>query len=240
MFSPNTIKFFFLLACTVFFYGCGWRQAANENAATPAPFVAEELKSAAPFQTKEPENYQADLIITTGGIESKIFTARRGTDYRVDYESGENLPTSAVQTGNGKSFLILRSEKIYAETSPLEASAASDLNNSAGASGGEWLNIKAEARFTNLGVENGLTKYRVNLDESLDAETIVFVDENLNLPVRQEFYSFRDGERIRVYAVELRNFRLLVDAGLFEIPANFKRVSLENLRSVRERNFNER
>lgn len=232
MFSPNTIKFFFSLVCAAFFCGCGWRQTANENAATPAPFVAEELKSAAPFQTKEPENYQADLIIITGAAESKIFTARRGANYRVDYESGENRQTSVVQKGDGKSFLILRGEKIYAETTSGETSAAPVSNNPADTSGGEWLNIRADARFANLGSENGLTKYRVNLDESLDAETIVFVDENLNLPVRQEFYSLRDGERTRTYAVEMRNFRLQTDAGLFEIPANYKRVSLETLRAA--------
>lgn len=242
MFSPNSIKIFFSLVFALSFASCGWRQTSGETSATPAPFVAEEIKSGVPFKTKEPENFQFDLIVTTGGGgETKTFEARRGGDYRVDYNAGGNIRISAVNTADGKSFLLLRDKKIYAETSagqetPSGASSGdlSDVPTS------EWLNAKANAGFTNLGVENGLTKYRVNFDGGDNAETLVYVDENISLPVRQEFYSTRGEERSRVYTVEMRNFKLIAGGDLFEIPANYKKVSLENLRAIiKKENSNE-
>ena len=234
MFSPKTIKFFSSLVFAALFSSCWWRQTGGETAATPAPFVAETSKSAIPFETKEPENYQADLIIKTGGIESKIFTARNGADTRVDYYAGENQPTSHIRRADGTSFLILNDEKIYAESVAAQtlANAAQTSNEVADFLNNEWLNAKADARFTSLGVENGLTRYRVGLNESADAEIIVYINESFRLPFRQEFYSVRGTERTLTYSVEMRNFKLVADAALFDVPADYKRVSHENLREV--------
>lgn len=220
----------FPLVFALSFSACGWRQKASETPPTVQPFAGEESKSAIPFQTREPENFQADFVVTTGAVENKTFTARRGGDYRFDYNLSGNLKISNIKTADGKSFLIIDSKKIYAENSGAAAEQIS--NDSADFPTNQWLNAKADAEFTNLGAENGLTKYRVNLDASRRSETIVFVDENIKLPVRQEFYSTGDGERSLFYTVEMRNFKLRADADLFEIPADYKRVSLENLRAV--------
>lgn len=237
MFSPKTIKLFSALAFAVLFSSCWWRQTSGETQTTPAAFVAEESKSAIPFETREPENYQADLIVTASGVESKIFTARNGANTRVDYYAGENQRTSQVRRADGTSFLILNAEKIYAETAAGNtADAAQTANDATDFLNNEWLNSKADARFTNLGVENGLTRHRVNFSESADAESIVYINESLHLPFRQEFYSGRGAERTLTYSIEMRNFRLIADAALFDVPADYKRVSLENLRAVlRER-----
>ncbi|MGI8495892.1 MAG: hypothetical protein ACR2L1_11365, partial [Pyrinomonadaceae bacterium] len=41
------------------------------------PLPVSELVTEIPFRTKEPEIYQTDVVITSGGTARKIFTARR-------------------------------------------------------------------------------------------------------------------------------------------------------------------
>ena len=54
--------------------------------------VADELKNEIPFSTKEPENFQAEISVTTDGIEDKTFTARNQcksfNDFRFSKKDG--------------------------------------------------------------------------------------------------------------------------------------------------------
>lgn len=232
MFSSNTIRFFFLLVFAASFSACAWRQAKSETTATPETVKASEVKSAIPFQTKEPETYQADFVITANGAENKTFTARSGGNRRVDFGADGNLRMSAVDKADGKGFLILRGLKIYAETSAAQTTEAP--SEAADFLTGEWLDTKADAEFTSLGEENGLTRYGVTFNRGAGAETVVFINENFGLPVRQEFYTRRGDDRVLTYSVEMRNFKLLAGDDLFEIPADCKRVSTEKLRAALE------
>lgn len=229
MFSPNRIKFF--LVCVLCFSSCGcWRAAKSENAPA-ASFAAEESKSAAPFATKEPENFQAEFVIAANGAENKIFTARAGNRRRSDYDSGAANQLTILQTGASQRFLLLPRGKIYAENFASQTGASSS-ESSKDFLTSELLNQKSDAHFVRLGAENDLTKYAVRLDDSDAAETIVFVDERIGLPVRQEFYSSKDGQKILTYAVEMRNFKTPADENLFEIPKDFRKVSIEILRAA--------
>lgn len=228
MFAPNRIIFF--LACVLCFSSCGWRAAKSEDAPAAAPFAAEELKSAVPFATKEPENFQAEFVIVANDSQNKIFTARAGNRRRYDYDSGASNQLTVLQTGAGQNFLLLPRDKIYAEnftsqTSPAEKNPQNFLTS-------ELLNQKPDADFKRLGAENGLTKYAVRLNDSDAAETIIFVDEQIDLPVRQEFYTTKDGQRILTYTVEMRNFKSPADENLFEVPKDFRKVSIEILRAA--------
>lgn len=228
MFSSNSIKVFFVFALGVF-SSCGWWRAAKSEDA-PVSSSAEELKSSVPFVTKEPENFQAEFVVTANDSDNKIFVARSGNRRRSDYNSGAPNQLTVLQQSANQTFLILPYKKIYAENSVSQTAAPTEdfkdfLTN-------EWLNQTAAAKFTRLGSENDLTKYAVRLNDSDAAETIVFVDERINLPVRQEFYARRGEQKVLTYAVEMKNFKTPADENLFEIPKDVRKVSIEILRAT--------
>lgn len=227
MFSQNPVKFFsFLLLVSAISASCGYWQKTETVKLDTNTFTAVETKSEVPFSTKEPENFQAEIVVTAGGIESKTFVARNGANRRYDYNFGEKNVVSDVRSETGGNFLILDSEKVYAENNSANDSAQSsdDLTNSLTT---EWLSQKTDAKFTNLGAENGLIKYRVVLEDSRNTETIIYVDEKIGLPVRQEFYSLEGEQKNLQYTMELKNFKREANADLFEIPKNYREVSLE-------------
>lgn len=237
MFSPNSTKFFCALVFVLSFSSCGWWRAKNEKPVEPKASTADELKSEIPFSTGEPEVYQAEFVVTANNRETKTFVARAGDNRRFDYNAGAKNQLTVVRIGAERSFLILPEKKIYAdEPADFAATGATragdNFNDFLTA---EWLNAKADAEFTILGAENGLTKYAVKLNDSDAAETIIFVDEKINLPVRQEFYGKEVGgeQKNLTYTFEMRNFKTETPNDLFEIPKNYKKVSPENLRSAR-------
>lgn len=234
MFRLKRAKFLFALClcCLGFGGGGGCRRAAKSENADTASFAAEaELKSGVPFATKEPENFQAEFVITANGAENKIFVARGGANRsRFDYNSGAANQLTVLRTSGDESFLILPDKKIYAENSGVNADSPDGdykdfLTN-------EWLASKADAKFTRLGTENSLTKYAVRLNDSDAAEIIVFVDERINLPAREEFYSNKDGQKILTYAVEMKNFKAQADENAFEIPKDARKVTVAALRAA--------
>lgn len=237
MFSSNSGKFFFVLALC--FSSACCRSAAKPEEAS-APFAADASNSSVPFSTKEPETFQAEFVVTTGETESKIFVARGANRCRQDYNFGERNQFTILKTVANESFLIFPTEKLYAENSSSSAADAAPqtAENLRDFLTSEWLNQKPEAKFTRLGAENGLTKYAVRLNDSDAAETIVFVDERINLPVRQEFYSKIGARKTLTYAVEMKNYKQSIDENTFEIPKDYKKVSLKDLKaSMRKENF---
>jgi outer membrane lipoprotein-sorting protein len=235
MFLPVSIKIFVGFA-VLFASSCSfWQGAEKQNAnALSAPFIAEESKSAIPFSTKEPDVYQAEIVLTNyaGGEKSerKIFTARRGAKLRCDYEN----KISFLQTGENQKFSIDNGKKIYAESptnSDIEGETGNGIKDFLTA---EWLNAKRGATFKNLGAENNLTKYLVTPEDAPNAasETLIFVDENLKIPVRQEFYTTGGGQKILVFSMELRNLKLEADDKLFELPKDFRKVSMKEFQKT--------
>lgn len=238
MFSPNSTKLFLALVFVLSFSSCRWWRDADETPVEQQqPIAADKLMSDVPFSTREPDSYQAEFVVTANGLETKTFVARSGDNRRFDYDAGAKNQLTVVRTAAGESFLILPEKKIYADES--DSSSAPDSpapgDNFNDFLTAEWLNARADARFTKLGAENGLTGYAVKLNDSDAAETIVFVDENINLPVRQEFYSRETGgeRKSLTYAFEMRNFKTYTPGDLFETPKDYKKVSPEKLRSAR-------
>lgn len=247
MFSSNPAKLFHLV---LFFSIClsascsrFWSGGGNENSnANPAPFSARQLQSEIPFSTREPEVFQGEIIVTSfingEKSERKTFVARSGGRRLLVFAAGEKAEVSFLQPDEAGSFSISREKKIYTENVAGMALPAS--------SGGEAfddfltaarLSAKASAAFENLGAaENGLTKFRVRLDDSDASEVLIYVDENLKIPVRQEFYSrgaAGEQQKTLLYAVELRNFQLQADENLFAPPPkDFRKVSREEFDRV--------
>lgn len=230
MWSFNFIKFLgvfvFALAMPS---ACRYCQKKGSETPTPTPFVAEELKSEIPFSTKEPEIFQVEIVMTAASGENKIFMARSGANRRYDYNVGGKNQVVLLETD--KNYSLFPVKKIFTENAandyaPPEAWTDFLTNR--------WLNAKTDVRFFSEGTENNLAKYRVTFGDAENAksESLVFVDETVNLPVRQEFYSLSGEEKTLTMTIEFRNLKLEADDELFTVPKDFRKVSIEEFRSV--------
>jgi hypothetical protein len=224
MFSTNSKKNFAVFALLLLISGAGCRFFQSSNSDTPKPFTLEEIKSDIPFSTKEPEVFQAEIVITANGSEGKKFIARSGNSRRFDYNVGAKNQVSVVQSD--KIYTLLANKKIYTETAFGQSFPARNDWTS------EWLNAKTDAEFTKIGTENNLTQYRVSFGETAKSEMLIFVDEKISLPVKQEFYSLENGQRNLTMMIELRNFKAEASNDLFAIPKDFKKVSAEEFRKI--------
>lgn len=205
---------------------CRFWQSNGTATPSPTPFTIEEIESDVPFATKEPEVFQAEFVTVTNGEERAVFRARDGAKRRTDYNFGAENQLTILTTG--KVYLILPQQKIYAENEAAQSANGTDektnfLTN-------EWLNAKTAADFEKLETVENITKYRVVLDEKTVSESVIFYDETLKMPVKQEFYSVNGEQKTLLYAFEIRNLKLEADAGLFAVPPDFKKVSPEELR----------
>ena len=229
MFSFRFSKKLALLALVLaVFSAC--RSGQNDNGETDAakPLVAEELKTGIPFSTEEPENFQAEIVVSTGGTERKTFIARSGAHRRYDFDAGAKNQVSSVSID--RNYLILPDKKIYAEITEIESDFATP--DAAEFLTTEWLDAKRENVFERLEPEANLTKYRVKPNRAAESEILIFIDEALGFPVRQEFYSLAGGQRVLSFAVELRNLKIPAEEITFAVPKDFKPVSIEEFRRL--------
>jgi hypothetical protein len=227
MILSNPVKSFLLaLVSLTLCFGCRfWQDAENTNTSPGGGSFAED-KSDLPFSTREPEIYQAEIVVTAAGTERGTFTARSGAKRRYEYNFGEK--TALVWLKTDRNFLLLPDKKIYAEQGTAEdSSSLSALQEQLTT---EWLNIKPGAKFESLGTESKLKKYGVKLNESDVSEIVLFVDEANGLPIKQEYYSIAGEQRNLLYSVELRNLKLEAGDELFAVPKDYRQVTVEELR----------
>ncbi|MEJ7698745.1 MAG: hypothetical protein WKF71_03745 [Pyrinomonadaceae bacterium] len=87
-----------------------------------------------------------------------------------------------------------------------------------------------------------MTKYRIvsNETNAAGSETIISIDEKLGFPVKSEFYGFEGDQKILKFSVEMKNVKLLVEDSVFQIPVDYRKVSIEDFRTILDKeNFNE-
>ncbi len=210
---------FALLLCS----SCSvWQPAENNNS---TPHVIEEAETGIPFQNKEPEIFQTEIVVTNflngASEEKRYFLARSGTQRLTIFNRGETGETAVLQSADGKTFFINNERKSYRENQTQSGQTGGELIEFLTT---EWLNQKTDAEFENLGAENNLTKYRVRFANSNASEIVIFVDGNLNLPVKQEFYSVSGENRTMTFSVEMKNFLPSADENLFKLPQDYKRA----------------
>lgn len=227
--SIKFLKIFWLIViCTS---ACRfWQPKTDANAAPPTPIAIEEIKSEIPFATKEPEIYQTEIVVTANGVENTTATARNGANRLTTYDYGKRTEFALLQTGAGASFLIARRQKIYTENQTAETVETDDNFPTV-----ELLNQKRAANYESLGAENGLAKYLVRLADAKNSEIVITIDANINLPVKQEFYSITGEQKILVSTTELKNFRRQTDAQNFELPKDYKKVSPTEFQEILRR-----
>ncbi len=230
MFSSNSARIFFVFAL-LFCQACGFWRGQNGATTSPAPFAAEEIKTAIPFSTKEPDVYQTEIVVSANGVEDVTFTARNETNRLTVYNFQTESETAVLKLGENQTFLIAPQRKIYA----LEEFGNDSVETANDFITAELLNRKKDAGFETLDAENNLARYRVSFDDARNSEIIVTVDEKIGLPVKQEFYSIGGANKILTAIVELKNFSLKTDAKFFEIPKDYRRVTAKEFRETARR-----
>jgi hypothetical protein len=220
--------------------------AGNQNGAANGNVATGEETTSPPFATKEPERYQATRVITGGGgggeadaVNSQTMIARDGDKRREDYDSPAGLKLSLLQLP-GASYVLVPSKKIYAELTEENAGGRDD-SVPADFSPDKLLNeARTEARYENLGAEtiNGRAtrKYRVTVRgktgaaKEVTTETLVWVDDQLGMPVKSETVSSGGGASPgSKVTMELRDIKDTVDEGLFDLPQDYKKVEYKEI-----------
>lgn len=222
---------------------------ANGNSSNANTGTAEDVTSSTPpFQTKEPERYQATMV-TAGSLggqaasipgisaltDRQMFIARDGDKRRIETELLPGVKVAYLQLAGGERYLLYPAKKIYAEVK-MDGSSSSNysgLGVPSDFSADKLVNTAPTgAKYEKLGTEqvNGrtTTKYRVTNAGGSDAaptETIIWEDESLGMPIKSETTT-QDGTK---YSMELRDIKQEVDAGQFELPKDYQKVEYNEI-----------
>lgn len=236
MFNRNLGKFFLLiLAFSLCTASC--KYFANFGGSTKRPDVpVGETESDIPFSNKEPGIYQAEIVTASfengEKTERKVFVARSAEKHLAIYDQGTPHEISYLRQG-GQTFAIYPAKKVFAEISgvtgtiPDQSETLNDFLTS------NWLNDKTSATYENLGMESGLTKYHVKLDNAESAsEAYIYIDEKAGIPIKQEFYSLEDGVKSLLFSSEIKDLKLQTDDKLFEIPQSFQKISAKEFHAI--------
>ena len=234
-----------LAGALLFSQGC--RSWQSVSPAREPPTTGSITSTRPPFVTKEPERYQAVRIITT--IESfanprtsapletrtvRVFIARDGEKRREEYDGGRGKQIVYLENAQGR-FVLLPSNKSYADLIATDATTESvDSPDEAPELSADRLlhESRSEARYQKLGIESlegrTTTKYRVTKAEAANGtaatgETLIWIDESLGMPVRSE--TTFSGDHYTKVLMELRDISLKLDPTLFEVPADYKKVT---------------
>jgi outer membrane lipoprotein-sorting protein len=210
-------------------------RSVNDSPAPPGAPTDTVVSSTPPFQTKEPDRYRATRTITSVTADGKTTvtkssTARDGEMRRTESEFASrklvflNLPQGT--------FVLLPDEKLYADSGSETVTGAADDGE---ISPEKLLHDEtASTSYQKLGAESiagrNTNKYRIVVNSSNAAnvspsETLIWIDEALGMPIRSETRS-SDGTRI---TMELSDISLHIDTGLFQIPEDYRKVTLVEL-----------
>ncbi|PYS69398.1 MAG: hypothetical protein DMF69_17145 [Acidobacteria bacterium] len=198
----------------------------------------EQTLSSPPFQTKEPENYQAVRTLTftdqSGkSVVMKTTIAKFGVLRREETQTGTSA-TVQLELAEGN-FVLYPHDKVYAQVAGFDSETKTD-SSAFETSPEKLLHPDAlQTAYQKLGKETvsgrSLIKYRVVVN-SADApgvssnETFIWIDETLGMPVRSETKA-NDGT---VSTMELSNVSTQVEKGLFQLPAGYQKIAAKELR----------
>lgn len=221
-----------LLIVLAFSFSCSRRDQASQQSLPPSVLV-----STPPFKTQEPNSYKAVRAITfasSDGNEPTVTTVAivRDGELRREEETSRGKRVVYLEL-SGERFLLLPDDKIYATADgPTANTPAAAISE---APYGPYLHTAPIlSTYENLGTEtvngNTATKYKVVVNNSnasavSQSETFIWVDEALGMPVKSITRSAA-GTR----TMELSQITLNVDRTLFEIPKDYQKVDMPQLR----------
>lgn len=219
MFLSTLGKFLVLTAfCAVLITGCGSSQTNVNTGVGSIP----EQKGEFPFSVREPEVYQANVVVTTDGVEGRFFIARKGDKWRRDHFTDGERSITELRAADGV-YLLDHKKKTFAA----EPAAGNDVAGFDAASV-SFFRGKEYRDFDEVGREGGVIRYKGHKGETSQDEILITVDEVSGMIVRQEFAS-PNGESL-VY--ELRDLKLDVDDTIFQIPAGYRKVAFGEVRTA--------
>jgi outer membrane lipoprotein-sorting protein len=193
------------------------------------------VSSTPPFQTKEPQHYQAVRTITfsdsSGSAITQKTTIARSEIFRREERENNDSAVVFLESDKGR-FVLLPEQKIYSEITD-----ASPIDPTEFESSPERL-LHPDAVSTSyqkLGSETvsgrNTTKYRVAVNTATGSnvtpsDTLIWIDESLGMPVKSETTA-GDGSHV---TMELSNIVLEVDKNLFQIPEDYVKLNATALR----------
>ena len=203
-----------LVLMLAFASACAWT-GGGEGPASASQAI-EPPKSEIPFDAREPEVFQADLVTTAARTETRVRYARKGANWRLDTFAGGSPERSMI--GTEKRIHIDHRAKTYTEApsggGPAERPAfVTDLTQS-------LLNQKQHAKFEKLATGGTAERYRVTVEGST-TPWIVTYDAGIKMITRQEPESPTPGG----FVFEMRGFTLEVSDDLFRVPSGYRRVA---------------
>ena len=217
MFLSNPVKIFhasWLLP--IILTGCSlWRSDPN-----PTATQASSPTSEFPFSMREPEVFQTEIVIRTGEDERHILVTRSSNQRRIDYDVGTDHQRAVLVTD--KEYLLSFKRKEYTER-PL----TSDLSSVDSTLTGHLMTARDYSDFEEVGRDGPVIQYRARVNEGSASEVLIFFDQSVGLPVKQEFYSIEGEARTLQYSFELRGFKNEVDDSVFQIGKEFRKVNNE-------------
>lgn len=213
----------------------------NSNSST----AIVESSNLPPFATKEPEKYSAKIVFSfrfeetaANFVEQIYLVARDGANRRLDFQIGENA-IAKLQTADGKSFVLLPARKVYAEIT-----AENSIPNFPDEFSLEQLlhTKPAGATFEKIGEEEitgrKTTKYKLDFGavrevENARTETFVWADDTLGLPVKTEIIAMENNQPSGARnLVELREIKTEIEPQIFEIPKDFRKISVQEIQQI--------
>lgn len=222
MFLSNRVAIGLVFLLALVASGCSWF-GDDGNAASASPTI-EPPKSERPFETKEPETFQADFITIAAGTETRVRYARKGTNWRVDTFTGDAASRSIIGTDR-KTHLDHRT-KTYTE--PPSGGGPADRPVFVNDLTQMLLNRKDRAKYEKLSMSGPLERYRVTVDGS-STPFIVAYDPALKMVVRQEPETPSPGG----FVFELRAVTLEVSDDAFKIPTGYRKAAWAEFAATR-------
>ena len=216
MFLSNPVKIFHATwLLSIVFAGCSvWRSDPNPTTLASSPTTD------FPFSIREPEIFHTEIVIRTGENERHIFMARNVDKIRIDYDVGTDHQRAVLITD--KEYLLTFKRKEYSER-PL----TSDLLSVDSTLTGQLMNARDYSDFEEIGRDGSVIRYTARVNEGSASEIVIFFDQSIGLPVKQEFYSIEGETRTLQYSFELRGFKTDVDESVFQIGKEFRKVNSE-------------
>ena len=222
-----------LLVGTLLLSSCSSKPEAGPTNSQSKDLI---VSSSPPFQTKEPQHYQAIRTITFtdssgSAITRKTTIARSEIFRREETDDNDSATVVFLESDKGR-FVLLPEQKIYSEITD-----ASPIDPTEFESSPERL-LHPDAVSTSyqkLGSETvsgrNTTKYRVAVNTATGSnvtpsDTLIWIDESLGMPVKSETTA-GDGSHV---TMELSNIVIEVNKNLFQMPEDYVKVNRTALR----------
>ena len=222
MFLSNSRNYFIFAGLLAFLLQACGSAATSENKPVE---IKIETKNEFPFPVKEPEVYQAEMVVTSSGVESRWFIARDREKSRFDTFVGDVPGSSKIR--NDKLYIVDHQKRTYAVMDSEAGSAATGSDEIAVS----FFRAKEYREFEDLGLDGKFRKFKVKETSGAKGSILIYIDEASGMMVKQEFLGVQDASGLQVKVTcELRDLKFEVNDAVFSIPAGYKLVTLDAFR----------